>query len=101
MVQYIPSSLQQQALMLMQAMLGVISPNFRMVSISLIDQKIEVTVVLEHESDEDREELEDCESEFEALQSVQIDYEFKVVVSEDNIEWPGDTAIVIYRRKEN
>ena len=100
MTQVITTFLQQQALMLMQAMLGVISPNFRMISITMLAGTIQIKVVLECESEEDREELEDCQSEFEALQSEQINYDFEVVVYDGDIEWPSEPAIVIYRRRE-
>lgn len=92
--------IQQQALMLMQSMLGVISPNFRMVSIANRDDIILVQVVLERESIEDRSELEDCMSEFEALQSSLVDYDFDVVISDAELEWPTSSSIVIYRRRE-
>ncbi len=64
MTQMITTFLKQQALMLMQAMLGVISPNFRMVSITMLGDTIQVQVVLECESEEDREEIDDCQGEF-------------------------------------
>ena len=50
------SYLQEQALTLVQAMLGVISPNFRTISISVIGEKLKIQVILECESEEDREE---------------------------------------------
>ncbi len=101
MTQVITTFLQQQALMLMQAMLGVISPNIRMISITMLADTIQIKVVLECESEEDRQELEDCQSEFEALQSEQVNYEFEVVVSNADIKWPSGPAIVIYRRRES
>jgi hypothetical protein len=101
MTNMIDGRLQQQALTIMQAMLGVISPNFRMVSISMRGDVVRVQVVLECNSKEDRLELEDCQSEFEALQAHQIDYEFDVIVTDSELTWPNESSIVIYRRREN
>ena len=92
--------LQIQALCLVQALLGVISPNFRMVSISAVDGGFKIRFLLAKECDEDREEIEDAESEFEALQSRRIEYEFEVVVSEDPIDLPDGMSMVVYRRRE-
>ena len=80
------SNLQQQALILMQALLGVISPNFRFVWI-VVESSITVNIILEKNCSEDLEEIEDLKSEFEALQIENIDYEFEVSISEDDIDW--------------
>ena len=96
------SYLQQQALMLMQAMLGGISPNFTMISISIIEEKIKIKVVLGSESKEDREELEDCQTQFDSFQSGPIDYDFDIVVDDGDITlWSKDNTIYIYRKREN
>lgn len=100
MTQTIFPFLQRQALMLTQAMLGVISPNFRMVRIEVVKEVVKVHVILECDSEDDQEELEDCKSEFEALQSGPINYDFEVTVCDGDIEWPGYDLIVIYRRRE-
>lgn len=93
--------LQQQALTLMQAMLGVISPNFRRVSVTLKDDLIWVEVILEHDSQDDMEELKECEDEFDALQIGPRAFKFDVIISDQKLAWPDPrTTFVIYRRRE-
>lgn len=53
--------------MLMQAMWGVISPNFRRVAWALLDHAWTVQFVLERDDAEDREEIEDAMGDFDAL----------------------------------
>ena len=93
--------LQKQALILMQALLGVISPNFRMVSIYESNKKIIINIVLEEYLVDDMEEIDDFISEFEALQPFQTDFDIRVEASSAAINWPDGSTIVVYRRKEN
>ena len=51
-------------LMLHQAMVGSISPNFRMVEFAFEDMKWVIRVTLREESDEDREEIEEISDSF-------------------------------------
>ena len=53
--------------MLMQAMWGVISPNFRRIAWTLLDHAWTVQFGLERDDAEDREEIEDAMSDFDAL----------------------------------
>lgn len=55
------------SIMLMQALLGVISPNFRMVAISFFGIEWKVGFWLEKEDEIDREEIEDAIGEFDGL----------------------------------
>lgn len=93
-------TLQGQALVLMQALLGVISPNFRMVHLVKNALVFEVLIILEEESSRDRDEIDDLRSEYEALQERGIDYEFEVRVASEPTPWPSD-GIVVYRRRES
>jgi hypothetical protein len=93
--------LQQQALILMQSLLGVISPNFRMVYIAEFEKRIMIKIILETESSIDREEIDDLVAEFEALQSCQIDFEIDVEVTSAELLWPNGLNIVVFRRREN
>lgn len=94
--------LQGQALALMQSLLGVISPNFRIVWVTLGDDTVFVNIVLATTSKEDLEEIVDLETEFESLRSARIGYEFNVVISSESICWPDPvSSIVVYRRREN
>ncbi|WNJ95648.1 hypothetical protein RND59_00560 [Vibrio ruber] len=92
--------LRKQSLILMQALLGVISANFRMVYISQNNGCVTVTIVLESENDDDLEEIEDLKSEFEALQESSIDYDFIVKVTDKELFWPDGNTIVVFRRRE-
>lgn len=53
--------------MLVQALLGAISPNFRRVALSFSASKLTVLCVLERDDDSDREEIEDIVDEFACL----------------------------------
>jgi hypothetical protein len=93
-------NLQKQSLILMQALLGGISATFSRVSVSRDHDKVIVNITLEIEDDIDLEEIDDLKSEFEALQESSVDYEFFVKVSKDEITWPDDKTIVVFRRRE-
>ncbi|TQF67863.1 hypothetical protein [Pseudoalteromonas luteoviolacea] len=92
--------IQKQALILMQALLGVISANFRMIYLHQDSGNIIVTIILESEDEDDFEEIEDLKSEFEALQESPIDYDFVVKVTDADISWPDDNSIVVFKRRE-
>ena len=72
--------IQKQALILVQALLGVISSNFRMISIIENNGKIIVTIIIEIENNEDLEEINDLLSEFEALHEAPVVYEFVIQI---------------------
>lgn len=90
---------QEMMLSLVQAMLGAVSCNFRMVSISHDDTWV-FSFFLERESPEDREEIDDILCEVEALQESEIEYRVNVFVGEGYIPWPKLPERVIYKRKE-
>ncbi len=86
----------------MQSLLGVISSNFRMVWVTSVEDLVVVSFVLERESNEDYEEIEDLKTEFESLQVAQIKYEFKIQISNGEISWSDSSrSIVVYRRRES
>lgn len=87
---------------LTQALLGVVSSNFRLVSITRRAQKIVVRIVLAVNSDEDIEEIDDMGAEFEALMPGPVDFEIEVVVSEAPIvlEPPSQATLTVFRRRE-
>lgn len=95
------SYIQKQALMLIQALLGAISPNFRLVSIGLSDHTVKIQIILEEKSEVDDDEINDVASEFEALQERPVDYEIDTLVTKEDINWPNSDTIVVYRRREN
>lgn len=71
----------QQALALVQALWGVISPNFRSVSFQCLGEAVQIYVILEHEDATDREEIEDLVPEFEALQDKAVEVKVKTFIS--------------------
>ena len=89
-----------QTLRLVQALLGAISPNFRMVAIAHDGHRWKLMFVLEEDLVEDRQEIEDIAVEFEALQEKPIAYEVTVSVVTSRIEWPPQSVRVVYRRRE-
>ena len=68
-------------LSLVQAMIGAISPNFRRVSLAIVDDKTHLQFVLHSESAEDREEISDIAFAFEALHEAQIDIALDIIVT--------------------
>lgn len=91
--------------MLVQALLGAISPNFRRVALAFSEPTLELLFILEKESPTDREEIEDVVGEFDSLllglNTRYIKYSVSVAVSAeyfptlDNSVWR-----VVYFRRE-
>jgi len=90
-----------QVLMLVQSLLGAVSPNFRMVTLGHDGKQWRLRFFLEEDSPEDREEIEDAVSEFEALQQGGIHYDIEVLVTSEPIPWPSMPERVIFRRRES
>lgn len=88
-------------LALVQAMLGAISHNFRMVSIVSDGRVWTLNFVLDSESADDREEIEDIAAEFEALHDTGILLEVGVSICSDELPWPSAPSRVVFRRREN
>jgi len=86
----------------MQSLLGVVSSNFRLVSISHADGVIRIKIILARHHEEDIEEIDELKTEFEALLPGSTDYEVEVVVSEEPISLKRPTAstIIVYMRRE-
>lgn len=92
--------------MLMQALWGAISPNFRMIALSFSEPKWQLLFVLEIDDAADREEIEDVVGEFDALllglNAGTITFETKVVIDSkplavlNLLHW-----ITVYRRRES
>jgi len=94
--------IQIDALRLMQALIGVISDNFRMVSISRHAEKIVVQIILSSYCDVDMEEIVDLKFEFEILYSKPIDCEIETIISQEPIilECPNASTIIVFKRRE-
>lgn len=94
------TELQYQALVLVQALLGVISPNFRMIWIT-VESIITIHIVLEIECDDDMEEIEDLKNEFESLQNGSVAYDILTIISDSDFDDPEMTnTMIVYRRRE-
>ncbi|MBK9260713.1 MAG: hypothetical protein IPM54_12955 [Polyangiaceae bacterium] len=81
----------RQVLNLIQSLLGAVSSNFRAVSIT-VDNEIILHFLLEKDNAEDREEIEDIEFEFLAMQGRLVTVTTEIVVSSrpiDEIRLPG------------
>ena len=73
----------RQTLYLVQAMLGMVTPNLRGVSI-VFEPQIELHFVLERDSPIDRDEIEDAEFEFVAYQTHPVSVKTEIIVSISN-----------------
>jgi hypothetical protein len=71
--------------MLVQSLLGAVSPNFRMVALGFFEPEWQLLFVLEKESVEDRERIQDVVEDFDALlmglNSAAAELEMKTIVS--------------------
>lgn len=90
-----------QTLRLIQALLGAVSENFRMVCLSHDGSAWQLIFVLNDDNAEDREEIEDVGCEFEALQDLPIEFSVEVNVTHLPLEWPKEPVRVVYRRRES
>ena len=93
----------RQTLALMQALLGSISPNFRMVTLEYDEGMWRLIVILEHDSSYDREEIEEIKYDFLALQETNINCEVRTEINDKHIPWPIEslTKRIVYRRRED
>ncbi|MCA8984169.1 MAG: hypothetical protein R3C12_02390 [Planctomycetaceae bacterium] len=96
------TELQRYALCLIQALLGVVSHNFRLVSITLQAERIVVRILLATHSEEDVEEIDDLKTEFEALLPGPVAFDVELAVSEEPItlEPPNESTMVVFKRRE-
>jgi hypothetical protein len=96
------TELQLDALCLTQALLGVISQNFRLVSVTREGKRITVRILLAIKCGEDIEEIDDLKTEFEAYFPGPIEIDVEVHVSKEPIilDPPNESTIVVFRRRE-
>lgn len=91
--------------MLVQALWGAISPNFRMIALRFSEPEWELLFVLERDDAADREEIEDVVGEFDALllglNAGNISFETRVAIDSkplaalDPVQWR-----TVFRRRE-
>ncbi len=90
-----------QVLNLVQAMIGYVTPNFRMVTVEVAESgAVTLTFLLENDSEEDREEISDIVFEFEALQEQGHDVDVNVVVDDQALHLIVPPGRCVYGRKE-
>lgn len=92
--------------MLMQALWGAISPNFRMVALSLAEPVWELLFVLEKENATDREAIDDVVGEFDGLllgfTDGVVNYQVTAVVSAEQLPLLDPaTWRTVFRRRES
>jgi len=92
--------------MLVQALWGAISPNFRLVALAFSEPIWQLMIVLEDESAADREEIEEVVGEFDSLLSGMdlgvIKFHLNVVIDNEPLP-PLDPSLwrLVFRRREN
>lgn len=92
----------RMAVMLMQALWGAISPNFRMVALCLSGPIWKIWFVLENDDPDDREEIEDVAADFDALQdNGSATFNVEITVTDEPLQWPKPPWVVVFRRREN
>ncbi|WP_248796824.1 hypothetical protein [Pseudomonas sp. MWU13-2105] len=89
-----------QVLMLVQAMIGAITPNFRMVVLSLDGDEWVLTFYLETNAEDDIEEVDDIVCQYTAYQDSRLKSRYEVVVSDKKLPHLLSSERVVFRRKE-
>ncbi|NBF09197.1 hypothetical protein [Pseudomonas sp. Fl4BN1] len=89
-----------QVLMLVQAMLGAITPNFRMVVLSREGDVWVIRFYLERCVEDDVDEIEDIICQYTAYQSSDLKCKSEVLVSNVRLPSLSGADRVVYRRKE-
>ena len=84
---------------LVHALLGAVTPNFRAVLLRPACDGATLTFLLDHESDADREEIEDIVFEFQALEP-HLPLEVSVIVGGRSLEQYAHLGRMVYARKE-
>jgi len=90
----------EQALNIVQAMIGLVTPNMRGVSLVSRPEGVHLYFLLEHDDEGDREDIDDIVFELEALQGASIDVEVTILVSSDDSAFHQLLGRRVYGRKE-
>lgn len=89
-----------QVLMLVQAMLGAVTPNFRMVVLSCEDDVWLIRFYLEENIDDDIGEVEDIICQYTAYQGSDLKCRSEIFVGNEDLPSLSEAERVVYRRKE-
>lgn len=94
-----------QVCFLTQAMRGAVTPNWRSVAMSFQDSKVQLHFVLERESTEDREEIQEVYEQFSIFQEDARSFTlagFDIAITTERIAWhDSEIGRMVYRRKES
>jgi hypothetical protein len=90
-----------QVLMFNQAMLGGISPNFRMVTLSYSNDEWILSFFLEQDVAEDIEEIEEIVTQYTAYQDSNLNCRSEILTGNGKLDAPKYPARVVFRRREN
>ena len=88
-----------QVLMLVQAMLGGVTPNFRMVVLSREDDVWVVRFYLERNIEDDIYEIEDIICQYTAYQDSNLKCMSEILVGHEDLPGLSEADRVVYRRK--
>ncbi|WP_448651369.1 hypothetical protein ACSHWC_26615 [Pseudomonas fluorescens] len=89
-----------QVLMLVQAMLGAVTPNFRMVVLSYEDDVWVIRFYLEEKIEDDIGEVEDIICQYTAYQDSDLKCTSEILVGNEDLPSLSEAERVVYRRKE-
>lgn len=89
-----------QVLMLVQAMLGAVTPNFRMVVLSYEDDVWVIRFYLEEKIEDDIGEVEDIICQYTAYQNSDLKCTSEILVGNEDLPSLSEAERVVYRRKE-
>jgi len=90
-----------QVLMLGQALIGAVSPNFRMVSLDLDGESWLIRFYLEKEIEEDIEEIDDIFCQYLAYQDHDLRCRYETIIGEQRLPNYPKVGRMVYRRREN
>ncbi|MCP8463128.1 hypothetical protein NK553_04125 [Pseudomonas sp. ZM23] len=89
-----------QVIMLVQALVGAISKNFRMVALCYNEPDWILSFYLEKDFDEDLEEIEDIVCQYTAYQDIGLRCKYEIVIGAQSLPAFSDVGRVVYRRRE-
>ena len=89
-----------QVLMLVQAMLGAVTPNFRMVVLSCEDDVWVIRFYIEENIEDDIGEVEEIMCQYTAYQGAYLKCRSEIIVGKEDLPNLSEAERVVYRRKE-
>ncbi|MBD9515038.1 hypothetical protein [Pseudomonas sp. PDM22] len=89
-----------QVVMVVQALVGAISKNFRMVALCYNDPDWILSFYLEKDFHEDIEEIEDVVCQYTACQDIGLGCKYEIIIGAQSLPAFSDVGRVVYRRRE-